>query len=71
VSDSANELDHMEDVTAEENTMSADVPCTTASDHTARKSIKAGEQASEELIKSWKESGFSRCFYIYSCIQII
>lgn len=59
VSDSTNELDHMEDVPAEENTMSADVPCTTAADHAVRKSIKAGEKASEELIKSWKESGFS------------
>lgn len=60
VSDSTNELDSMEeDVSAQESTTSADVPCSTTSDRAVCKSIKAGEKASEEMIKSWKESGFS------------
>lgn len=61
VSDSNNDPDTMEeDVPLEENRTSMEMPCKVASpDRTACKPIKAGEKASEDLINSWKESGFS------------
>lgn len=61
VSDTANLLDVVEeDVSLEESRTSFDASCKTAKrDLTTCKAIKAGELASEELIDSWKEKGFS------------
>uniref|UniRef100_A0A803KVA5 tRNA (adenine(58)-N(1))-methyltransferase non-catalytic subunit TRM6 n=1 Tax=Chenopodium quinoa TaxID=63459 RepID=A0A803KVA5_CHEQI len=60
-SDSGNQLDVTEeDVSLEENKTSVDTSNKTGKrDPTTCKAIKAGEVASEELIDSWKEKGFS------------
>ncbi|KMT08404.1 hypothetical protein BVRB_6g140810 isoform B [Beta vulgaris subsp. vulgaris] len=59
--DSANELDVVdEEASLKENRTSDDALSKTANrDPTTCKPIKAGEVASEELINSWKEKGFS------------
>lgn len=61
VCDSTNQLDVLEDdISLEQNMTSVEPSCKTANrDPTTYKSIKAGEVASEELIDSWKERGFS------------
>uniref|UniRef100_A0A803L7D0 tRNA (adenine(58)-N(1))-methyltransferase non-catalytic subunit TRM6 n=1 Tax=Chenopodium quinoa TaxID=63459 RepID=A0A803L7D0_CHEQI len=60
-SDSGNQLDVIEeDVSLEENKTSVDTSNKTGKrDPSTCKAVKAGEVASEELIDSWKEKGFS------------
>ena len=61
-----------EDASTEENKALVDTSSKTTNKNSMNsKSINAGEIASEELITSWKEKGFSRCFNLTLLLIIL